>query len=76
MPHLKRRAHTTTRHFVTPENLPLCCPLPGVPVWNLHPRVYLAIEATGEVRCPYCSTLFVLQPVQPGPHEALGSAGV
>jgi len=25
-------------------------------LWNSHPKVYLPIEATGEAKCPYCST--------------------
>lgn len=39
---------------VTSADLPLCCPLPDQPLWNQHPRVYLPIERTGEVDCPYC----------------------
>ena len=27
-----------------------------------HPRVYLAIDKTGEVECPYCSRRFIYQP--------------
>ncbi|MHB1644495.1 MAG: zinc-finger domain-containing protein, partial [Acidithiobacillus sp.] len=29
--------------------------------WDGHPRVFLKIEETGEVRCPYCGTLYVLK---------------
>ena len=46
---------------VSRDQLPLSCPLPGEEVWNLHPRVYLPIEATGEAVCPYCSTRYVLE---------------
>ena len=28
-------------------DLPLACPMPGMYLWNSHPRVYLPIEATG-----------------------------
>lgn len=45
---------------VTRENLPLSCPLPGMYLWNSHPRVYLAIEAEGRVRCPYCGSVYTL----------------
>lgn len=38
---------------------PLCCPLPNMAVWNLHPRVYLALDANNEAMCPYCSTHYV-----------------
>jgi uncharacterized Zn-finger protein len=46
---------------VTPDQLPLHCPTPDMLKWNAHPRVFLPIERTGEARCPYCSTLYVLQ---------------
>lgn len=42
------------------HELPLCCPQPTAQVWNLHPRVYLPIEASGRATCPYCSTRFIL----------------
>ena len=44
---------------VTETDLPLHCPLPSQKLWNTHPRVFLAIEKTGESRCPYCGTLYV-----------------
>ena len=54
---------------VTLEDLPLCCPMPGMSLWNSHPRVYLAVEKTGEAVCPYCSARYTLRkdasPVQP-----------
>lgn len=46
---------------ITAADLPLHCPLPSQKLWNTHPRVFLAIEALGEVRCPYCGTLYRLQ---------------
>lgn len=46
---------------VTRANLPLSCPLPEMAIWNAHPRVYLPIEKTGRVVCPYCSAEFVLK---------------
>lgn len=49
---------------VSPGELPLSCPLPSMSLWNSHPRVYLAIEDTGQVRCPYCGTLFKLKPTK------------
>lgn len=42
------------------EDLPLHCPLPSQKLWNSHPRVFLPIAAGGEVRCPYCGTVYVL----------------
>ena len=46
---------------ITAADLPLHCPLPSQKIWNTHPRVFLAIEELGEVRCPYCGTLYRLQ---------------
>ena len=42
------------------QDLPLCCPPPGTPVWNLHPKVYLPFGESHEVECPYCSAHYVL----------------
>ena len=44
------------------SDLPLHCPLPSMYLWNSHPKVYLPIEATGEAKCPYCSSTFELVP--------------
>ena len=48
------------RYEVTVADLPLSCPMPSMPLWNSHPRVYLPVEATGWAKCPYCSAEFVL----------------
>lgn len=55
-----------TYYEIDPSELPLHCPLPGMSRWNAHPRVFLPIEETGEARCPYCGTRYVLKggPVQ------------
>lgn len=45
---------------VTPADLPLSCPMPGMVLWSSHPRVYLPIEATGEAKCPYCAASYSL----------------
>lgn len=57
----QRPACTEQRYQVTRNDLPLSCPLPDMPAWNAHPRVYLSIEDKGEIRCPYCGALFVLE---------------
>jgi uncharacterized Zn-finger protein len=49
------------RYTVTAADLPLSCPMPGMYLWNSHPRVYLAIEATGEAKCPYCGAEYALE---------------
>ncbi len=50
------------QHYeVTREDLPLHCPMPGVSLWDYHPKVYLPIEGSGEERCPYCGTVYTLK---------------
>ncbi len=46
---------------VTRDDLPLSCPMPGMSLWNSHPRVYLPIEDTGKVKCPYCGADYILK---------------
>jgi len=46
---------------VSRKDLPLSCPRPQDELWNMHPRVYLPIEKTGEAACPYCGARYVLQ---------------
>lgn len=53
-------ANTQTRVQVSRDDLPLSCPQPNQKLWNAHPRVYLPIEETGEVICPYCGTNYTL----------------
>jgi uncharacterized Zn-finger protein len=46
---------------VKSTDCPLACPMPDQSLWNMHPRVYLAIEETGKVACPYCGTQYTLE---------------
>ncbi|MCG8433659.1 MAG: zinc-finger domain-containing protein [Gammaproteobacteria bacterium] len=48
------------RYEVTQTDLPLHCPMPGMSLWNSHPKVYLPIEKTGEAKCPYCGAEYTL----------------
>ncbi len=41
------------------KTIPLSCPLPNMTLWNMHPKVYLAIDASNEAVCPYCSTHYI-----------------
>jgi len=34
--------------------------MPGMYLWNSHPKVYLPIEATGRAKCPYCGASYEL----------------
>ncbi|MCG6966788.1 MAG: zinc-finger domain-containing protein [Chromatiaceae bacterium] len=45
---------------VNRADLPLSCPRPEDEVWNMHPRVYLPIDKTGEATCPYCGARYAL----------------
>jgi len=48
------------RYEVTREDLPLSCPMPGMSLWNSHPKVYLPIEKSGSAKCPYCGADYSL----------------
>lgn len=52
--------NTENRYEVSAADLPLSCPMPGMQLWNSHPRVYLALEEHGSVKCPYCGALYVM----------------
>ena len=43
---------------VSDDDLPLSCPMPGMYLWNSHPKVYLPIEAEGVAKCPYCGATY------------------
>jgi len=54
-------ANAENRYDVTRGDLPLSCPMPGMELWNSHPKVYLAIEASGSSKCPYCGAQYTLK---------------
>ena len=54
------RANAEHRYEVTRRDLPLSCPMPGMYLWNSHPKVYLPIEQTGEAKCAYCGASYYL----------------
>ena len=47
---------------VDAKDLPVHCPNPAMKAWSSHPRVFLDVAAHGEVRCPYCGTVYRLRP--------------
>ena len=53
-------ASTQRVYQVTTADLPLCCPMPDMRLWDSHPRVYLPIEKQGKVFCPYCDAEYIL----------------
>ena len=62
----KTLANAAKEYKVTHKDLPLCCPMPHMTVWNSHPRVYIPIEKTGEGMCYYCGAHFILTDFKPG----------
>jgi uncharacterized Zn-finger protein len=61
----KITACTKRRYEITQEDLPLCCPMPDMKLWDAHPRVYMPIHETGHERCPYCSAEYILIDFKP-----------
>jgi uncharacterized Zn-finger protein len=53
-------ANAQHRYEVQASDLPLSCPMPGMYLWNSHPKVFLPIEETGEAKCPYCGAQYFL----------------
>ncbi len=54
------QSNDKNQYTVTVADLPLSCPMPGMSLWNSHPKVYLPIEQTGWAKCPYCSAEYTL----------------
>ena len=54
---------------VTEHDLPLTCPMPDTSLWDAHPKVGLAFNQGGEVRCPYCGTLYKFKGELPHAHH-------
>lgn len=55
-------ANAENLYEVTRAELPLSCPMPGMQLWNSHPRVYLPIvDDGGQSKCSYCGAVYVLK---------------
>ncbi len=55
-------ANAENLYRVNRIDLPLSCPMPGMSLWNSHPKVYLPIEDQGgRAKCPYCGAEYVLE---------------
>ena len=71
---MRRRAGMADEDLIVPNaennyqvssaDVPLHCPMPGMYLWNSHPKVFLPVEATGEAKCPYCGASYRLVPEQ------------
>jgi len=46
---------------VDAHDLPVSCPGPHTPLWNMHPKVFLDVVDTGSAKCPYCGTEYRLK---------------
>ncbi len=56
------QANAENQYQVTKADLPLHCPMPGMSLWNSHPRVFLSIEEEGgQAKCPYCGAEYSLK---------------
>ena len=53
-------ANAQHKYSACQKDLPLSCPMPGMYLWNSHPKVFLPIEETGEAKCPYCGAKYFL----------------
>lgn len=45
---------------ITDKSQPLACPPINMSLWDMHPRVYLKLDADNQAICPYCSTYYTL----------------
>jgi uncharacterized Zn-finger protein len=61
----KEIASAKRQYTVTYADLPLCCPMPNMRLWDSHPRVYLPIANTGLEVCPYCGSEYILKDFNP-----------
>lgn len=53
-------ANAQHNYQVRTKDLPLSCPMPGMYLWNSHPKVFLPVKETGEAKCPYCGAQYFL----------------
>lgn len=61
--------NAANRYEVTADDLPLSCPMPGMYLWNSHPKVYIPLHETGEGTCMYCGAHYVLKDFEEHPLE-------
>ena len=53
-------ANAQNKYGVRASDLPLSCPMPGMYLWNSHPKVFIPVQETGEAKCPYCGAQYHL----------------
>lgn len=54
------QANAQHKYEVRHDDIPISCPMPGMYLWNSHPKVYLPIQEAGEAICPYCGAKYIL----------------
>ncbi|MFK8013751.1 MAG: zinc-finger domain-containing protein [Marinicellaceae bacterium] len=47
--------------LISTSDLPLSCPTKEDQTWNLHPKVFLQFNETGEASCQYCGAQYKLE---------------
>jgi uncharacterized Zn-finger protein len=57
----EKQPNASRKYEVTRADLPLHCPMPGMSLWNSHPRVYIPVEEAGKAICPYCGAEYILK---------------
>jgi len=58
----KKEANANRLYKVSKKDLPICCPMPDMDIWNSHPKVYIPLgDDNKEDMCPYCSAKFELK---------------
>ncbi len=54
--------NSSNRYELKESDLPAHCPMPGMSLWDSHPRVYLPIKENGGMaKCPYCGAEYSLK---------------
>ena len=59
------KPNADNHYEVTANDLPLSCPMPGMALWNSHPKVYIPVHKTGQGKCPYCGADFFIKDFNP-----------
>ena len=51
-------ANAQNKYGIRASDLPLSCPMPGMYLWNSHPKVFIPVRETGAAKCPYCGAQY------------------
>ena len=52
----KEQVNVFSRVIIKKEDLPLSCPMPNMSLWDMHPKVFLALDENNSSVFPYCGT--------------------